>query len=344
MTNHQQGVPAFVLIVLTITQLIQCTQSQPCNPCEDTVGTIYKVKPDTACVEYVQCKDGENTSNGNGRCSGDTIYDEESQSCNLLSNVKCLEPLGCIPTSMPTTKPPTLQPITSSPVFDFSTIEVGQTTTMPPGTSPISIGIGQPSVDDGILGSSSASPIPPYLDISLEIVEEDCSLDDWIPCPPYYSGPKTKPGSNCIEYVECSNGAPIGESVCSGENIFFLEETGQCEEKSIMDDWSCPPVPCQATNSPTTSPTVVTPSPITPTPKPTPKPFVISSYQDLRNYLTDREDMIKSTVFQSTRAYTFEDFITGLDVAALQLPVNKAFFSGEGIEGRLPKLSGLEYG
>jgi hypothetical protein len=64
--------------------------------------------------------------------------------------------------------------------------------------------------------------------------------------------------------------------------------------------------------------------------------------------LTEREDAINSIVLQSngrpSAAYTFADFMAGLEVAVYQLPMNKAFFVGEGAPGRLPRLSGAEYG
>jgi len=60
--------------------------------------------------------------------------------------------------------------------------------------------------------------------------------------------------------------------------------------------------------------------------------------------LVEREDFIKSAVLQSngspSTAYTFKDFLASLDLAVTQLPVDKAFFVGQGS----PKLLGAEYG
>ena len=71
-------------------------------------------------------------------------------------------------------------------------------------------------------------------------------------------------------------------------------------------------------------------------------------YQYARTYLLERENLLNSIVLQSngkpSTAYTFQDFMTSLDIAVYQLPIDKAFFVGEGAMGRLPKLSGAEYG
>lgn len=101
------------------------------------------------------------------------------------------------------------------------------------------------------------------------------------------------------------------------------------------------------TESPTIPPTprpIRTPRPTTP--KSTPMPS--STYQHFRKYLVGREDVLKSVVFQSngspSTAYTFPDFLSSLDVAVYQLPSDQSFFVGEGMSGRLQKLSGMEYG
>ena len=299
-----------IFFAITLSLHIKCTLQQQCDPCAGSDSNyIFKVKPGTGCVEYVQCIGGQKM--GDFRCSGDTIYDEEKQYCNWVSNVNCVD-TGCdtlSPTEQPSTQP-TKQPSASPVVSTAITIE------MP-----------EPAVVDILVGDGSS---------------DDCSNS----CLLNYTGLQAKPGANCKKIVECDNGQVISEMECPGE-LFFIEESGVCENTAINKDlsnWTCPEVPCQSIPDPPIQPTL-TPT----TPKPTPMPVSLSTYQDFRTYLTDREDMLKEIVFKQSNgypstAYTYPDLITALDIATLQLPADKAFFNGEGLEGRLPKLSGMEYG
>jgi hypothetical protein len=65
-------------------------------------------------------------------------------------------------------------------------------------------------------------------------------------------------------------------------------------------------------------------------------------FQYFRSYLEDREDILNAIVFQSngipSTAYKFSDFMKSLEIAVLQLPVDKAFYLGDAT------ISGMEYG
>lgn len=398
-----------ILFVITLITLhIKCTLQQQCDPCAGSdSNSIFKVKPGTGCVEYVQCFSGQNM--GDFRCSGDTIYDEEKQYCNWVSNVNCVD-TECPPTNEPTILVPeedcnnpcpveftgfktrpnsdckeyvqcedgqivdelqcfgdtifnqeagycdwpnqyscgrftcpkreTLSPTTNQPSAKPTQQDVGTVSKLTPSpvvTTTITIEVPEPTVVDILVVDGSENST-----IVVDGSSDDCSNS----CVLNHTGLQTKPGTNCKNFVECENGQVISEMECAGE-LYFIEESGVCEDTEFnenLSNWSCPEVPCESIPDPTIQPTQ-TPT----TPKPTPMPVTLSTYQDFRSYLTDREDMLKGIVFKQSNgypstAYTYPDLITALDIATLQLPADKAFFNGEGTEGRLPKLSGMEYG
>jgi len=188
--------------------------------------------------------------------------------------------------------------------------------------------------------------------------DETVDCDETNPCPTNYTGYQTKPNTNCQSYIECKFGIPVGEYDCPTENTRFIIEfgaiSGKCSEEVVVPTgWTCPlDVSCtididiQLPIS-TDSPTTLEPTTASPTTKPTIQPET-STYQMFRNYILQHEDEI-SFIFNkpdgtSSTKYKFDDFIIALDVSALQLPSNKAFFSGSNIPGRLPRITGMEYG
>ncbi|KAL7542299.1 hypothetical protein ACHAXR_011641 [Thalassiosira sp. AJA248-18] len=401
-----------------------CTQSQEqqCDPCASTEGaTTFKVRPGTACVEYVQCINGQNM--GDYKCAGDTIYDQDKQYCNWPYAVECTETM-CPPTREPTTDQPTISvPDCPNPCPQGYT---GFQTR--PGTQCkkyVSCDNGYVAEELECSGDTVYNLNARYCDwpssytcSAVECPERDPSqapveaipdpsisesADCPNPCPIGYTGFKTRPGSQCKQYASCENGEVVNELECFGGTV-FNPSAQFCDWESST---SCSATPCPdreereptfspteiPTEFPTQSPTytqqpsvqpsriVVTLSPTVettlaasapptrrqtsrPSPQPTPRPTRVprtpppttprptpmpsSTYQYFRTFLLEREDMINSVALQSngspSTAYTFPNFMNSLEIAVLQLPVDKAFFVGEGTRGRLPKLSGVEYG
>ena len=109
----------YALLVIKIPQIN--SQTTTCDPCTQTTGSIFKVVPNTNCVEYVQCINSKQIG-GTFRCSGDTIYDDSKQYCNWVSSVTCIdsEEVDCPPERIETDSPtqrPTSRPIaTQKPV------------------------------------------------------------------------------------------------------------------------------------------------------------------------------------------------------------------------------------
>lgn len=292
-------------------------ESDDCpNPCP--VGySGMQIRPGSQCKKYVQCDNGELMAEL--ECTGGLTFNPFGQYCDWA--------VTCGKTPCPTREP------TQSPA------------------APIHITVPQ---------------TPSVISIPVEI---HGGADFYNPCEWTYSGLEPKPFTQCKEYVECDDGEVVGEFTCSGEDV-FVREAGECKNM-IMEGWTCRLVEYQSysptitqqpsdvilgTSAPSTSPTprpISTPQPTTPrsTPQPTaPRltPQPTSAYQYFRQYLFGKEQMLKSVVFQSNGSpsteYTFSDFVSSLDVAVFQLPADKSFFVGDGMSGRLPKLSSMEYG
>jgi len=320
-------------ILLLINILIPTINSQTCDPCTQTTGSIFKVVPNTNCVEYVQCINSKQIG-GTFRCSGDTIYDDSKQYCNWVSSVTCIDSdeVDCMPerieTDSPTQRPTSRPAVTQKPVSPTLIV----------------------NVPDGTINGDTLSPG--------NNEDETVDCDETNPCPTNYTGYQTKPNTNCQSYIECKFGIPVGEYDCPTENTRFIIEfgaiSGKCSEEVVVPTgWTCPlDVSCtididiQLPIS-TDSPTTLEPTTASPTTKPTIQPET-STYQMFRNYILQHEDEI-SFIFNkpdgtSSTKYKFDDFIIALDVSALQLPSNKAFFSGSNIPGRLPRITGMEYG
>lgn len=124
----------------------------------------------------------------------------------------------------------------------------------------------------------------------------------------------------------------------------FADATGVDEISSgvVLTTAPSPSTPITS-DSPSMSPSSEYPS-MQPTIRPTRaamSPY--DQYQYFRNYLEERENIITSIVLSTSNgspstAYTFSGFMKGLEIAVLQLPVDKAFFLGNGL------IPGTEYG
>lgn len=125
---------------------------------------------------------------------------------------------------------------------------------------------------------------------------------------------------------------------------FFADATGVDEISSgvILTSAPSPSTPITS-DSPSMSPSSEYPS-VQPTIRPTRaamSPY--DQYQYFRSYLEERENVFTSIVLLTSNgspstAYTFSGFMKALEIAVLQLPVDKAFFLGNGL------IPGMEYG
>jgi len=188
-----------------------------------------------------------------------------------------------------------------------------------------------------------------YAPVTSPVIEVNTLVDCPNPCPRGYSGFQTRPGTGCQLFVECKDGEVVEEFVCYANN-FFVKPSRNCLNIGVMEPgWSCPQESCPTPSPTTANPISATTAPEPTTPQPSSRPVIsVPTYQQFSDFLVEKEDVIKSIVLQSngkpSTAYTFPDFINSMDIAVYQFPADKAFFVGEGLDGRLPKLSGMEYG
>lgn len=285
------------------------------NPCPVSFNGLTTV-PGTECKKYVSCEDGD--VKGEFECFGDAIFDANNQYCGWPISTRCKA----------TTCPLKYASVAGLPTF------------IPEGE------IGMPEV---------TIPV-----IVAEIPKVNTFVDCPNPCLKGYSGLQTRPGTGCQLFVECEDGEVVEEFVCYADN-FFVKPNRNCLNIGVMQPgWSCPQESCP-TPSPTTANPISTPRTYPPTAMTTPEPTTprpssrpvmpvptVPTYQQFSDFLVEKEDVIKSIVLQSngkpSTAYTFPDFINSMDIAVFQFPADKAFFVGEGLDGRLAKLSGMEYG
>jgi len=248
------------------------------------------VKPGTACVEYVQCFDGQNM--GDFECNGDTIFDQENQYCNWRSDVDCVDvETACPPSREPTTDIPTM-PIAACPnpcplgFSGFKTIPGSQCTkyvkcdngevaeelecfgdtifnpnrqycdwphsySCDPGTCPKREPTPAPVIQVG------AQPQTPVMTTSVSFPDSPApdiileSADCPNPCPFGFDGFKTRPGSQCKKYVHCLSGEVADELECYGDTI-FNPNAQYCD---WADSTRCSAVDCPK-SEPTSSPVV----------------------------------------------------------------------------------------
>lgn len=187
--------PPFLLLPLFL-HLLQphFSNSNECDPCAASPTlTGFKIKPNTNCVEYVQCINGVNM--GDFTCNGNTIFDESAQYCNWPETITCVD-VSC---------PPTQQP-------------VGTATAAEDG------GVGSPGgeVDNAGEDTSTNGGVGTGgEDNSQALLEESDDCEN--PCPPSYTGFRTRPGTLCKKYVQCDNGQIAGELECFGDTLFNAE-------------------------------------------------------------------------------------------------------------------------
>mmetsp|Transcript_910 Transcript_910/g.1752 ORF Transcript_910/g.1752 Transcript_910/m.1752 type:complete len:881 (-) Transcript_910:121-2763(-) len=188
--------PPFLLLPLLL-HLSQphLSNSNECDPCAASPTlTGFKIKPNTNCVEYVQCINGVNM--GDFTCNGNTIFDESAQYCNWPETITCAEDVTC---------PPTRQPVgTATAAEDGGGGD--------PGGEVDNVG-GDPSTNGS--GGTGGE------DISQALLEESDDCEN--PCPPSYTGFRTRPGTLCKKYVQCDNGQIAGELECFGDTLFNAE-------------------------------------------------------------------------------------------------------------------------
>jgi hypothetical protein len=124
----------------------------------------------------------------------------------------------------------------------------------------------------------------------------------------------------------------------------FADATGVDEISSgvVLTSAPSPSTPITS-DSPSISPSSEYPS-MQPTIRPTRAAMSLyEQYQYVRSYLEERENVFTSIVLSTANgspstAYTFSGFMKGLEIAVLELPVDKAFFLGNGL------IPGMEYG
>ncbi|KAL7470586.1 hypothetical protein ACHAXS_010832 [Conticribra weissflogii] len=188
--NSRSMPPSLHLHLLLL--LLQLSNSNECDPCAASPTlTGFKIKPNTNCVEYVQCINGVNM--GAFTCNGNTIFDESAQYCNWPEMITCVEDVTC---------PPTQQPVGTA------TAEGDGGGDSPAGEAD----------DTGGGTSSNGSGGSGGEDISQALLDESDDCEN--PCPPSYTGFRTRPGTLCKKYVQCDNGQVTGELECFGDTLF----------------------------------------------------------------------------------------------------------------------------
>ncbi|KAL7544978.1 hypothetical protein ACHAWF_008347, partial [Thalassiosira exigua] len=281
------------------------------NPCPQGFSGFATV-PGSKCKRYASCENGAVAQEL--ECFGETMFNQEARYCDYPSSYSC-ERVTCparteLPTESPTESPterPTISPSEKPTISPAAEILIALPTT-------------DVTAKDVALPTAIDTPAPAEVPI----------VGGEVPSGPFLS---SSPNGSFDSSPNSSLSGSLNPSVSYSVDVWISSGTSR------------PAVPRTAlpTRPPTPRPTR-TPRPTTP--KPTSRPT--SPYQELRSHLTEREDSINSVVLQSngrpSAAYTFADFMVGLEVAVYQLPRNKAFFVGEGAPGRLPRLSGAEYG
>lgn len=125
-------------------------------------------------------------------------------------------------------------------------------------------------IEETATDTTDTSPEPAETDESSSTVEE--SIDCPTPCYGKNVGFVSLPGTQCKEYVQCSNGKQISDTMTCSTGTIFYQAGGYCEWTSTV---TCEESPCneepiptsapQPTDAPTAKPTneltVVSPSP-----------------------------------------------------------------------------------
>lgn len=359
----------------TPTQVVIVESADCPNPCP--VGfTGFKTRPGSQCKRYVSCVNGGVAQELD--CPGTQVFNSKAQYCDWPSPASC----SASPCPKRQTPSPTKSPAASINIFlpgtpSVVTVPVGVSG---PDTSPgteISTGTGE--VGTGTESSTkptgdcpnpchdvySGLQLKPKTDCKIYVQCEDGEVIGEFEC--YGDNYFMQESGSCesrssvinlredwiCPQVSCPSAAPTEMPTLSFKPS-YLEE-GDTTVVFVQEDTTPPtrapvvktPPPTQPpTPDPTPRPTRAPKTPRPTTARPTPMPS--SAYQYFSSYLLEREDSLNEIVFQSngspSTAYTFPDFINSLNIAVFQLPADKAFFVGEGTDGRLPKLSGAEYG
>ena len=327
---------SFLVVLLVIGGSVGQEADCP-NPCPvDFTG--FTTRPGSECKHYVSC--------GNGLvvqdlvCFGDTIFNENAKYCDWPSSYDCLS-VTC--PEREADENAAIEVIEGSVAseadcpnpcpYDFTGF-----TTRPGSGCKQYVTCG-----NGVVTQEFEC----YDDL---LFNENAKYCDW---PSSYSCPVTTCPEGEATFTQQSS-TPISSTLNTSTPISFAPNPSTpttyapIYSISVSIPSSSTPIPVAPISSTLGSskpiPSLANMRSPTLNPQPTTPRFMPSydHFQYFRSYLEDREDILNAIVFQSdgipSTAYKFSDFMKSLEIAVLQLPVDKAFFLGDAT------ISGMEYG